>query len=347
MIQTTGCLSLVMEDSLRGRKDSDHALFPYYTDDKITEGHETTGSKTLLKVHKDGKVFLWEPFSDKYEGVYDITRNLYKNNHGNKVIFEEHNKDLGLTYRYQWNSSDTYGFVKKSTLVNNLDNTIKITVLDGLQNIIPHSVGEDLQKSSSNLVDAYKRNELIPDSGVGIYALSATIVDKAEPSEALKSNVVWSLGLENPKYLVSSLQLDAFRHGEAIRQETDIKAERGAYFVYEEMELDALHQREWMLIADINQTISSITEISESIKTTPNLIKLVQEDIEKGTTHLLELAGASDAMQLSANKLRNTRHFANTLFNIMRGGIFDQNYQIENGILKTISQKRIQMFLKK
>ncbi len=312
-----------------GRKDSDHALFPYYTDDKITESNNVTGSKTLLKVYKDGKIFLWEPFTNKYEGVYDITRNLYKNNHGNKVIFEEHNKDFGLTYRYQWNSSDTYGFVKKSTLVNNLDSTIKVTVLDGVQNIIPYSVGEDIQKTGSNLVDAYKRNELVPDSGVGIFALSATIVDKAEPSEALKSNIVWSLGFENPKYLVSSLQLEAFRHGEAIRQETDIKAERGAYFVYEEIELDARSQREWMFIANTNQTISSIIEISENIKANPNLIELVQEDIDLGTKRLLELAGASDAMQLSANKLRNTRHFANTLFNIMRGGIFDHNYQIE------------------
>ena len=123
-----------------GRKNSDNALFPYYTDDKITESIENTGSKTLLKVYKDGKVFLWEPFSNAYNGVYHITRNLYKNNHGNKLIFEEHNKDFGLTYRYQWNTSDTYGFVRKSTLVNNLDSAIKVTVLDGLQNIFPSSI---------------------------------------------------------------------------------------------------------------------------------------------------------------------------------------------------------------
>ncbi len=312
-----------------GRKDSNHALFPYYTDDKITENYENTGSKTLLKVHKDGHIFLWEPFSGKYEGVYDITRNLYKNNYGNKVVFEEYNKDLGLTYKYQWSSSDTYGFVRKSTLENNLKNTVKVTVLDGVQNIIPYSVGEDMQKLSSNLVDAYKRNELIPDSGVGIYALSATIVDKAEPSEALKCNMAWSLGMDNPTYLVSSLQLDHFRSGEAIHQEIDVKAERGAYFICSDIELGAESQKEWLLIADTNQTISSVIKISEKIKTTPNLKELVQEDIDAGTKHLLELAGASDAMQLSANKLRNTRHFSNTLFNIMRGGIFDQNYLIE------------------
>ncbi|GGG08262.1 hypothetical protein GCM10011344_06030 [Dokdonia pacifica] len=330
-----------------GRKDSDNSLFPYYTDDKITESADVTGSKTLLKVQKDDKVFLWEPFSNKYKGVYDITRNLYKNTYGNKVIFEEHNTDLGLTYRYQWSSSDTYGFVKKSTLINNQETSVKVTLLDGLQNIVPYGVGEDLQKASSNLVDAYKRNELIEDSGVGLYALSAIIVDKAEPSEALKSNIIWSLGIDNPTYLVSSLQLESFRRGETIHQETDVKAERGAYFVSTDIELQNKGKKEWILIADVNHTISSITEISEKIKTTPNLMELVQKDIDQGTTHLLELAGASDGMQLSDNKLRNTRHFSNTLFNIMRGGIFDHNYQIEKWDFKTyITKANITVFEK-
>jgi len=135
----------------------------------------------------DNEVYYKISNSDQMRPFFMSLISLYKNEYGNKVVFEEHNTDLGLTYRYQWSTSDAYGFVKKSTLVNHLDTPIKVTVLDGLQNIIPYSVGEDLQKASSNLVDAYKRNELITDSGVGMYALSATIVDKAEPSEALKN----------------------------------------------------------------------------------------------------------------------------------------------------------------
>ena len=61
-----------------GRRDCDVALFPYYTDDKITESAENTGSKTILQIHLNDKTYLWEPFSDKYEGIYSITRNLYK-----------------------------------------------------------------------------------------------------------------------------------------------------------------------------------------------------------------------------------------------------------------------------
>ena len=211
-----------------GRKNSESSLFPYYTDDKITESSNITGSKTILQIHSEGKTHLWEPFSDNYKGIYNTHRNLYKNNLGNKVVFEEINDDLGLTFRYQWNSSDRFGFVKKSTIVNNTNSIIEISILDGIQNILPYGVSADLQNSTSNLVDAYKKNELEPEVGIGIYALSAIIVDKAEPSEALKATVAWSTGVENATYLVSSLQVDNFRKGKAVEQEIDVKAEKGA-----------------------------------------------------------------------------------------------------------------------
>ena len=312
-----------------GRKDSNNALFPYYTDDKITETSEITGSKTIVQIHSDSKTYLWEPFSNKYEGVYNISRNLYKNNYGNKVIFEEINHDLGLTYKYQWNSSNRFGFVKKSTIINNTNSTIKVTVLDGIQNIMPYGVSADLQNSSSNLVDAYKKSELEADTGLGIFALSAIIVDKAEPSEALKANIVWSIGVDNPTYLLSSLQLDNFRKGKAIQQEVDIKAEKGAYFTSSDITLKANAEKKWLLVANVNQTIVAINQIKETIKNDKNLVSLIQENIDKGTQKLLKLAGASDGMQFTADELYNTRHFSNTLFNIMRGGIFDSNYQIE------------------
>ena len=314
-----------------GRKNSENALFPYYTDDKITESAEITGSKTIVQVHTEDKTYLWEPFSKRYEGVYKISRNLYKNNYGNKVIFEEINHDLGVTYKYHWNSSDKFGFVKKSTLVNNTNKSIQLTVLDGIQNILPYGVSADLQNASSNLVDAYKKCELETDSGLGIFALSAIIVDKAEPSEALKANIVWSFGIENPTYLLSSLQLDSFRKGKEIQQEIDIKAEKGAYFICAKLTIEAETKKNWSVIADVNQSIVSIVRIKEIIKNEPNLETLVQDDIQLGSKQLLELNGASDGLQLTADKQRNTRHFANTLFNIMRGGIFDNNYQIEKG----------------
>ncbi|MDO9037227.1 MAG: hypothetical protein Q7U59_02650, partial [Lutibacter sp.] len=245
-----------------GRKDCDTALFPYYTDDKITESVDITGSKTIFQIHKEDKNLLWEPFSDKYEGIYTITRNLYKNNYGNKIIFEEVNHDLGLTFQYEWNNSNNFGFAKKSTLINNSLEDLEIGVLDGIQNILPFGLSADLQNSKSNLVDAYKKSELEAEIGLGIFALSAIIVDKAEPSEALKATIVWSVGLKNPTYLISSLQLNNFRKGFKIEQETDIRAEKGAYFICAEINLEANTKKTWIIVANVNQGPAAIVNIS-------------------------------------------------------------------------------------
>ena len=312
-----------------GRKDSENALFPYYTDDKVTELKHTTGSKTIFWVTVNNSEYLWEPFSDRQKGKYKYSRNIYKNRFGNKLLFEEINHDLNLTFRYQWCSSNQFGFVRKSYITNHSEDEIKIRFLDGVQNIMPYGVNTDLQAIRSNLVDAYKRSEIQKESGIGIYSLSAIIVDRAEPSEALKANIAWSLGIKNPLYLASSLQLDAFRMNEPIHEEFDVKAEKGAYFLVSEITLHPESQKQWMIVANVNQNISSISAIAHRIQNDEGLRNQVNEDIQIGTQRLMNLVSASDGFQLTADKRRNTRHYSNTLFNIMRGGIFDLNYQIE------------------
>ncbi len=312
-----------------GRKNASHALFPYYTDDKITESTDITGSKSIFWIKKGREDQIWEPFSERFEGKYAINRNLYKNRYGNKIVFEEINHDLQLTFQYQWNSSNEYGFVRKSKLINHSDTPVQIRLLDGIQNLLPHGLESDLQNASSNLVDAYKRNELVADAGLGIYALSAIIVDRAEPSEALSANVAWSLGLENPTYLVSPLQVKQFRRGGAVYGETDVKGEKGAYLLVDTTEIAPNANKEWLIVANVNQSHAAIARLVNAIKQDDNLAAKVQADVELGTKKLISLVAASDGLQLTKDQFRDARHFSNTMFNIMRGGIFDNNYQIE------------------
>lgn len=321
-ISSTGALSA-------GRKNSNFALFPYYTDDKITESGEHTGSKSSFLVDKAQRSYLWEPFSARYYGVYQVSRHLYKNAYGNKIVFEEVNHDLGLKFTYEWNSSETYGFVRQSRLTNIGLQPLCVRALDGIQNILPYGVPEGLQGSSSNLVDAYKKCELESDEGVGIYALSAIISDKAEPSEALKANVVWSLGLEQPVILLSARQLDDFRNGRALETELDVKAERGAYFLSADLELKPEQEQSWIIVANVSQSISDVVKIKQDLRDRDALKSLVDRDIKAGTEQLIALVGASDGLQMTGDRRRNIRHFANTMFNVMRGGIFDHNYSID------------------
>lgn len=312
-----------------GRKNKKYSLFPYYTDDKLTDLADSTGSKTIFQVYQKNSIVLWEPFSDRFNEQFNISRNLYKSFHGNKILFEEINHDLGLTFRYQWNSSHQFGFVRKAELVNHSTKACKVNVLDGIQNVMPFGIDPDLQSATSNLADAYKRTELIKESGLGIFALSALIVDKAEPSEALKANVVWSMGLDSPEYLLSSLQLSVFRNKQPIRQETDIKGEKGAYFLSAEINLERDSVKKWSIIANVNLGHAQVIELNEMIHHSDTIEQDVNADINRGTKNLSQLVAGADGLRFSADSLKDARHFSNVLFNIMRGGTFDDNYNIE------------------
>ncbi|MCB9080146.1 MAG: hypothetical protein H6555_00365 [Lewinellaceae bacterium] len=312
-----------------GRKNAEFALFPYYTDDKITESAAITGSKTIIQVHSQQTVEVWEPFLDLADEKYEIRRNLYKNEIGNKIIFEEINVTLGISFQYGWNFNNEFGFVKKSKLTNLSDQVQHVRILDGIQNIVPYGVGSDLQNRASNLVDAYKRNELDRASGMGLFALSAIIVDKAEPSEALKTNIAFALGLENPKYLLSSRQLKAFRLGGDVTQEEDVKAEKGAYFIVAEAELRPGQEKTWMVVANVNQTHAAVVRLIDALNNDPHLGERIQEGIIQGTENLWKLVAAADGVQVCNDSLQDSRHFSNVLFNCMRGGIFDANYELE------------------
>ena len=312
-----------------GRKNAEFALFPYYTDDKITEMADITGSKSIFQIHHNNEIIVWEPFSERFNDKYNISRNLYKNLYGNKIVFEEIHHDLNLTFTYQWSSSNRFGFVKKAEITNHSQHEYAITVLDGIQNIMPNGVNSDLQSSTSNLVDAYKRSEIHHESGLGIYGLSAIIVDKAEPSESLKANIAWSLGIENATYLLSSFQLAAFRKKQKVKTETDVKGEKGAYFVSTDLILTKNDSKNWRIVANVNQNQADVIALCDAITHDKALEKQVIEDIALGTQNLISLNATADGLQFTADKRKDTRHFSNVLFNIMRGGIFDNNYQIE------------------
>ncbi|MFN9319462.1 MAG: hypothetical protein ACK58Q_02665, partial [Chitinophagales bacterium] len=81
--------------------------------------------------------------------------------------------------------------------------------------------------------------------------------------------------------------------------------------------------------ADVNKNHSQVVTLKDSIKNNSKLEELLKEDIRFGTENLIKLIAASDGLQFTADDRKNNRHFSNVLFNVMRGGTFDQNYVIE------------------
>ena len=311
-----------------GRRNADLALFPYYTDDKIHDSAEITGSKTVFIVEKKGRSHLWEPFSERNRGIYRLQRNLYKSFWGNKLIFEESNADFGLTFRYGWFNSDRFGWVRRAWLTNSGPATVRVKLLDGIQNLMPCGIGSQFQLEYSTLLDAYKKSELIAETGLGLFRLSAIPIDRPEPAEALRTNTVWSFGLGKNLKLLSSTQLNSFRQGLPLRQETEVRAERGAYFLHTTLALSRGQTRDWYLVADVNRGPSDVAELNRLLRQPAKLRKLVDADIVRGTEELQRIVGKADGLQKSAQPLGNARHYSNVLFNVMRGGIFYDDYQV-------------------
>ncbi len=313
-----------------GRRNPGCALFPYYTDDKIIDSGEVTGSKSILKILKDNKWYLWEPFTERYRGIYDVTRNIYKNKIGSKVLFEECNHDLQVTFRYSWSFSNKFGFVKTSEVENNSKSGLELEVLDGLRNLLPYGVDLDIQASRSTLVDAYKKNELDKTTGLGVYSLSSMIVDKAEPSEALKATTVWSKGLENSKFLLSSEQLKSYRRGAKLVTENFTKASKACYFIGSKLSLKPKEIKNWIIVSEVSQSNTEVINLKTELETNPNIVDLVKADINKGSENLKRIVALADGQQRSNHRLSSGRHFSNVLFNVMRGGVFENIYEVDS-----------------
>ena len=261
-------------------------------------------------------------------GAFPIERSIAKSTIGNKLIFSEKNLDLGLTFSYSWMNADDFGWIKKSSLTNENPYSVDITLVDGLQNILPSGVDRQTQNTYSTLVDGYKKNELVENAHLALFRMEAILVDRPEPSESLRTNTVWSIGLSDAHFLLSSRQLDNFRIGQKTKPEKEAKGVRGAFFICSDIKLAAETTKEWYFVAEVNQDIVEVNNLIEFIQNTKDIPSVLEQNIAKGTESLLNIVGQADGIQHTGDENGMARHFSNVLFNTMRGGIYNDNYNI-------------------
>ncbi|MGI9219923.1 MAG: hypothetical protein ACR2QS_02685 [Woeseiaceae bacterium] len=311
-----------------GRVSPEQALFPYITVDKIHESTTHTGCHTIIRETVDNRVRLWEPFNRQHKGSYEISRNLYKSSLGDKLCLEEINHELQLTFRYTWSTSAEHGLVRSCELTNLGAKQRRIEVLDGFRNVLPAGTPAKSQTSTSNLVDAYKWTELDPGTGLALFTLFSGISDRAEPCESLRANTIYSMGLDNPTYLLSVAQAEQFRQGDPLNVEKHRRGIRGAYFVSTAFEIAPSDQARWSFVADVERTQAEVIELNHALREPQALEQRIRDAVAAGSTELSETMAASDSRQLVADEMMSTHHHANVLFNVLRGGIFDHNYDV-------------------
>ena len=291
-----------------GRVSPETALFPYVTVDKIYDSTLHTGSKTLLRAEVDGKQHLWEPFNREHDGRYDVTRNLYKNSLGNKLLLEEINRDLDLAFRCTWLTSREYGFVRQCEVENIGGSRASVDIVDGILNILPAGTPRVTQTIASYLVDAYKWSELDEKTGLAFFTLYSCITDRAEPCESLKANTVFCLGLENHRILLSAKQLQRFRRGMDVAQESRLRGLRGAYLVNATLEVAPRTSKVWQLVADVEKSQAEAVDLLHQLGDPDAVTRAVGDSIDRGSDALARIMAAADSTQLTAEENVWTHH---------------------------------------
>ncbi|MCY4001549.1 MAG: hypothetical protein OXF84_12195 [Bacteroidetes bacterium] len=330
-VSSTGALTA-------GRQNVDHALFPYVTDDQLHTATPHTGSVTLVRIDRSNRTLLWEPFSPRHQGVYRIERSIFKNATGNKVLFEEFNRDLSLRFSYSWQCVNEYGFVRRSQIESTWHLPLRITILDGITNILPSGVSAELHRSRSTLVDAYKVNEL--EKQVGVYSLSSLIGDHPVPEEALRATLVWQHGPRPSAILLSLDQLDAFREAHSLGTEHSMHGRKGAYLVERSLRLTEERATTWDIIADIDQDTGDLFDLNAELEDTAKIMRSLRKEEKNDTLQLQSLIAGADGLQKTSQTVHDLRHYSNTLFNAMRGGIPLSGYTAEKqDLIRFIEQR--------
>ena len=291
-----------------GRRSPEEALFPYYTDDKITESYEFTGPKTVIKVK--GEPFLvngellWKPFSSQQQDVFVLSRKIAKSTVGNQIVFCEENHTLKLRFSYIWAPAGKHGWVRRATLENLGNRATEVSIDDRLQNVLPAGVERKTQNEFSTLVDGYKKTELVPGTSLALFRMEAILVDRAEPSESLTCNTVYGLGLPGAKY-----------------DKTPSKGVRGAFVAETSLCLPAHSSQTWYNVLDVSKDAVAVHELMHFIAQ-PDAIEVIEAAMRESTETLKRIVAQNDGVQQTGDEANDARHFANVLFNTMRGGYY-------------------------
>ena len=324
-----------------GRVNEDHCLFPYVTDDVLHRGVGQTGPITIIRVDRPGlQPVVWEPFS-RFPAGEQLERNVYKSILSNVIIFEEVHQGLAMAFRYRWTTSEEFGFVRTATLESHPEaHVAHVDILDGLVNLLPAGVGLATQQRYSCLVDGYTRCEIDPETGLGLFAMTSQIVDHAEPAESLSANVVWSRGLPRPRHLLSTDQIPVFLRGQRVDNEFLLTGRRGAFLVTSSLTLPGGANVSWDIAADASRDQTQVENLCAVLRNDASPIARVQKSAKSGRETLERYVAAADGNQLTGDTLATSHHAACTLFNIMRGGIFSDNYEVVSTDFREFVQAR-------
>jgi hypothetical protein len=323
-----------------GRKNPDHALLPYYTQDKLHDMSGRSGSVTLLRrVGAAGGGDLWRPLSyDLAEGDA-IERKLRKTDSGDMVELEETHLDWQLRLTVRYSSSAQMGTVRRVRLENLGVRVVEVEVLDGLRNLLCPGLESRFQNEFSCLGDAYKQGEFEESARMGIYSLSSLPTDLAQPMEALRANAVWMSGADAAQVTLGPVAVERFMRGQTFEPQARIRGTRLAYLSHQRLVVEGAEACTWYYCADVDMDIGEVEWRIALVAAGDWDAAAIERQCVENASRLRERILQADGLQLTADKRGQLRHLSNTLFNLMRGGALSAEYNFPEGdLLATIGK---------
>ena len=264
--------------------------------------------------------------------MFAVSRKIAKSTVGNCIVFCEENHTLKLRFSYLWAPAGKHGWVRRATIENlgNFDTDIEI--VDGLQNVLPAGVERKTQNEFSTLVDGYKKTELV--GALALFRMEAILVDRAEPSESLRCNTVFALGMPGEThYSVSAQTLSDFRANRIgllypWESFAESKGVRGVFFAHTRFRLAKRAAQTWYNVADVSQDAVQVRHLMHFMAQ-KDAIEQIEAAMQQSTDTLRAIVAQNDGIQLTGDEHNDARHFANVLFNTMRGGYY-LNYPPKN-----------------
>jgi hypothetical protein len=186
-----------------------------------------------------------------------------------------------------------------------------------------------MQDRKSYLALAYMRHELAGD--LAIYSLNSGITDRAEPSESLRYAAGWTLGGTTSASLLSDRQVEAFRRGDRVVREAEIRGAAGSHLQMRELTLEPDASAEWWSAVDTWLDHPGLVALQKRLADPSSLLASLKQGYLDNLLALRRRIGEMDGWQLEEDPAIRPHYAANVLFNAMRGGLPADSHRVPAG----------------
>ncbi|MBN8526812.1 MAG: hypothetical protein J0M02_15880, partial [Planctomycetes bacterium] len=281
-----------------GRREPDLSLFPYVNVDRIIDHPGSAGFLSLVLIGEESPR-LWEPWSAQ-PALHPRQRSLYRHELGAGLLYVERDVESGLELAAEIATCQRFGLVRRVRLLNGGDQQVRLRVLDGWHRLLPPGLGADTWAAYSYLAQAYMRHERVPGVQAGLYTLNAAITDRAEPREVLRCAAAWMAGAQAGRLLLSARQVEAFRRGSRLEDETEIRGETGALLAEQSLTLEPGEEASWIVGADTGLDQAAAGDLC-ALLALPDAAAEIEEAIACDRVGLRARLAAHDALSLSGD----------------------------------------------